>query len=54
MQTETASLEELVKAERSAYFKNWRAKNKDKIKQHNQNYWKRRAEKKLLAGENNE
>ena len=30
---------------RRAYQKEWRAKNKDKVKKHNENYWLRRARK---------
>lgn len=41
------NIDELAKLEKSLYFKNWRAQNKDKVKQHNKNYWQRRAEKKL-------
>jgi hypothetical protein len=29
---------------RKTYYKEWRAKNKDKVRQHNQNFWKKRAE----------
>lgn len=28
---------------RKEYFREWRAKNKDKVKKHNQNYWERKA-----------
>jgi len=41
------TLEELAREERNAYFKEWRAKNKNKVKQHNANYWKNRAAKKI-------
>jgi len=41
------NFEEAVKQERREYFRNWRASNKDKVRQHNQNYWRRRAERKL-------
>jgi len=41
------SVEEMAKCERRDYFKQWRAANKDKIKRHNADYWKRRAQKKL-------
>lgn len=33
-----------------AYEREWRAKNKDKVKQYNQNYWQKKAEQ--LAKEN--
>ena len=39
-------LEELAAQERRAYFKEWRKKNTDKIKKHNDTYWKKRAERK--------
>ena len=40
-------LERLIKEDRKAYYKNWRSKNKGKIKEQNARYWKKRAEKKL-------
>lgn len=33
-----------VKAKRE-YFKNWRKNNKDKVKKHNETFWKKQAEK---------
>lgn len=51
MDKETTNLEQLAIEERRAYFKKWRANNKEKVKQHNQNYWKRRAEKRLQEAE---
>lgn len=33
------NIEELIRQERLKYFKNWRKNNKDKVKQHNQNFW---------------
>lgn len=44
---EVKSIEELAREERLAYFRAWRAANKDKVKQHNQNYWLRKAEKRI-------
>ena len=44
---EIKMLEALVMEERKAYFKAWRAKNKDKVKMHNQNYWMNRVRKNL-------
>jgi len=35
----------LVKKAKQEYFKNWRKKNKDKVKEYNSKYWKKRAEK---------
>jgi len=46
-------IEEMARAERLEYFRNWRTNNKDKVRKHNDNYWKKRAEKKLKAGEAN-
>ena len=43
-------LDELAKAERRAYFKAWRAKNKDKVRVHNQRYWQKRAAAKIKEG----
>ena len=33
----------LISEVRKAYYKDWRAKNKDKVKQRNLNFWKKRA-----------
>ena len=38
-------IDEVIAKERRQYFKEWRERNKDKVKQHNQNYWLKRAEK---------
>jgi hypothetical protein len=46
------NLSEVARAERLEYFKQWRAANKDKVKKHNQDYWRKRAEKKLREGQN--
>lgn len=43
-------IEELVRQERLEYFRNWRARNKDKVKQHNKNYWEKRVKKKIEDG----
>lgn len=40
-------MDELAKEERLNYFREWRRKNADKVKAHNQNYWLKRAQKKL-------
>jgi hypothetical protein len=45
-------IELLVKEVRKEYFRSWRAANKDKVKQHNQNYWKKKALERL-EGEKN-
>jgi hypothetical protein len=39
--------EKLIKKERQAYFRAWRAANPEKVKRHNQNYWAKRAQKRL-------
>ncbi len=46
---ETMALRERAKEERREYFRQWRAKNKDKVKKYNQCYWERRAAKNALA-----
>lgn len=45
------SIEQIAKEEKKAYLQEWRRNNKDKVKKHNANYWKRRAEKKLKEQE---
>ena len=40
-------LEELARQEEREYKKAWRAKNKDRVRQYNADYWKRRVEKRL-------
>lgn len=40
-------LDELAKIERKTYFKEWRAANPEKTKQHRENYWRKRAAQKL-------
>ena len=37
------SVEEIAREERLAYFREWRANNKDKVKKHNATYWEKRA-----------
>ena len=32
-----------AREERNAYLREWRKKNKDKVKKYNSNYWKRKA-----------
>ena len=43
------TLEEIARKERLEYFRNWRANNKEKVKKHNQNYWRKKAEKRLMT-----
>jgi len=54
MENKEKTIEELAREERLQYFKEWRAKNKDKLKETNARYWKKRAETKLKlkGGEN--
>lgn len=33
------NIEELIHQEKLKYYKNWREKNKDKVKRHNRNFW---------------
>ena len=40
------TLEERAAEERREYYRQWRAKNKDKVRESNRRYWERRAEKK--------
>lgn len=42
---ETKELTPEVKARRS-YYKLWRQKNKDKVKQYNKNFWLKKSDKK--------
>ena len=44
--------EQKLIAARRAYQKEWRAKNKDRIKQYNHNFFKKLAEKQEAAEEN--
>ncbi len=50
------TLEEIAREERNAYFREWRSKNKDKVKATNKRYWRNRVEKKLSEekGEHND
>ena len=43
------SVEEIAREERLAYFREWRAKNKDKVKKHNATYWEKRAIRRIEA-----
>lgn len=45
------SIEELAREERLAYFREWRANNKDKVKKHNATYWEKKAKLKLAESE---
>ena len=43
------TLEERAAGERREYYRQWRAKNKDKVRESNRRYWERRAAKKSQA-----
>lgn len=47
-QLKDAGIEKLARTERLDYLRKWRAKNKDKVRQHNATYWEKRAKKKLI------
>ena len=38
------AIDEMIKREKSEYHKKWRAENREKVKEYNQRYWRRRAE----------
>ena len=40
-------LDSEIKNEKRKYFKNWRSRNKDKVKAINERYWKKRALKSI-------
>ena len=42
-----SEVEELARKERQEYFRKWRRENPQKVKKHNQDYWMRKAERKL-------
>ena len=48
------SIEEIAREERLAYFREWRANNKDKVKKHNATYWQNRAKRRLAEREANQ
>ena len=37
------SLNEKIKDTRNEYMRTWRANNRDKVKQYNQNYWRKKV-----------
>lgn len=42
---ELASKEDAAKAARAEYYRNWRARNKERVRRYNEAYWRRKAEK---------
>lgn len=47
------TLEELAIEIRRAYFREWRKKNPDKVRENNHRYWIKRAERLMKERENN-
>lgn len=45
------TLEKRAAEERREYYRQWRAKNKDKVRESNRRYWERRAAKKAAEAE---
>ena len=43
-----------INAAQREYYKEWRAKNKDKVKKYNDNYWTKKAQKNRAAESNSE
>jgi hypothetical protein len=50
---EKTEIERIAAEERKAYFKAWRAANKDKTAKHRRRYWEKRAIKRLNASNRN-
>lgn len=46
--------EEMERNIKREYFKKWRAKNRDRIKESNKRYWKKKVIKKLQGDDYNE
>jgi hypothetical protein len=46
------NIEKLAEQERRRYFKEWREKNKARVKKYNQSYWSKRALKRIDAEQN--
>ena len=42
-------LEAAIQTEKREYFRQWRKNNPNKVKQNSENYWRKRAEKRLEA-----
>lgn len=43
------TLQEQAREERREYFRQWRAKNPDKVRENNRRYWERRAARRAEA-----
>lgn len=52
------TIDDLAREERLAYFRDWRARNKDKVRASNKRYWEKRAlerqRQQAKSGENND
>lgn len=48
---ETGKKEATWRDERRAYYRNWRAKNKERVKQYNRKYWEKLARQTQQKGE---
>jgi len=44
-------VEKQAKAEKAEYARAWRSRNKDRTKKYTENYWLKRAERRLKAGD---
>lgn len=40
---DSIKIDDLIKTEKRKYYKNWRSKNKKRIKESNERYWKNKA-----------
>lgn len=45
--TDEKTLQEIAARERREYLKKWRAAHADRVKEHNRQYWRKKAMKKL-------
>lgn len=54
MNYEIRPLTEQEREERARYLREWRAKNRDKVKAYNQSYWQRKTAKALKQRESKE
>ena len=51
--TDEKTLQEIAARERREYLKKWRAAHADRVKEHNRQYWRKKAMKKLKEQEEN-
>ena len=45
---EDKQIDILAREERREYYRKWRAEHRESVRKHNQEYWRRRAEQRLL------